>query len=211
MLALKSGGSFQVRRRSFSRIGGGGGFTNRGMPAAGWQAAAGAEGAHHRRLHCFACFIVLQVGQPYLEGVQVQAEVLEELKGPKVGGRVWRGAGGWAAGWEGEGWAGGCEARWMGGQWVDGVGGREGMGGCGSRGGGGRAAGRGRAGGRRGSATRQSICAQKTGGAEVGPNDCTFPTTLQIVIFKMKPKKHFRRTTGHRQPLTKILITKIGA
>lgn len=25
------------------------------------------------------------VGQPYLEGVAVQAEVLEELKGPKVG------------------------------------------------------------------------------------------------------------------------------
>ena len=29
------------------------------------------------------------------------------------------------------------------------------------------------------------------------------------VIFKMKPKKHYRKKTGHRQPLTKFLVTKI--
>ncbi|PSC74226.1 50S ribosomal L21 [Micractinium conductrix] len=56
-----------------------------------------------------------QVGQPYLEGVAVHAEVLEELKGPKV------------------------------------------------------------------------------------------------IVYKMKAKKHYRRLNGHRQPLSKILITKIGA
>ena len=28
-------------------------------------------------------------------------------------------------------------------------------------------------------------------------------------IFKHKPKKHYQRKTGHRQPLTKFLVTKI--
>ncbi|PRW61049.1 50S ribosomal L21 [Chlorella sorokiniana] len=32
----------------------------------------------------------------------------------------------------------------------------------------------------------------------------------KVVIYKMKAKKHFRRKTGHRQPLTKILVTKIA-
>lgn len=31
----------------------------------------------------------------------------------------------------------------------------------------------------------------------------------KVVIFKMRAKKHYRRKTGHRQPLTKFLITKI--
>ncbi|KAI7846159.1 hypothetical protein COHA_000329 [Chlorella ohadii] len=31
----------------------------------------------------------------------------------------------------------------------------------------------------------------------------------KVIIYKMKAKKHFRRTNGHRQPLTKILVTKI--
>lgn len=34
---------------------------------------------------------------------------------------------------------------------------------------------------------------------------------LQVTIFRMKAKKHYRRTNGHRQPLSKILITKIAA
>ncbi len=29
---------------------------------------------------------------------------------------------------------------------------------------------------------------------------------LQVIVFKMKPKKHYRRTNGHRQPLSKILV-----
>ena len=32
----------------------------------------------------------------------------------------------------------------------------------------------------------------------------------KIIVYKMKPKKHYRRTNGHRQPLTKLLITKIS-
>lgn len=33
----------------------------------------------------------------------------------------------------------------------------------------------------------------------------------KVIVFKYKPKKHYRRTNGHRQPLTKILITKISS
>ncbi|KAL4854180.1 50S ribosomal protein L21 [Chlorella vulgaris] len=33
----------------------------------------------------------------------------------------------------------------------------------------------------------------------------------KVIIYKMKAKKHYRRTTGHRQPLSKILITSIAA
>lgn len=33
----------------------------------------------------------------------------------------------------------------------------------------------------------------------------------QVIVFKYKPKKHYRRTNGHRQPLSKILITKISS
>lgn len=32
----------------------------------------------------------------------------------------------------------------------------------------------------------------------------------KVIVYKMKPKKHYRRTNGHRQPLTKLLITKIS-
>jgi len=32
----------------------------------------------------------------------------------------------------------------------------------------------------------------------------------KVIVYKMKPKKHYRRTNGHRQPLTKFLVTKIG-
>ncbi|KAL4427120.1 hypothetical protein ABPG77_001124 [Micractinium sp. CCAP 211/92] len=31
----------------------------------------------------------------------------------------------------------------------------------------------------------------------------------KVIVYKMKSKKHYRRLNGHRQPLTKILITKI--
>lgn len=33
----------------------------------------------------------------------------------------------------------------------------------------------------------------------------------KLIVYKMKPKKHYRRTNGHRQPLTKFMVTKIGA
>ena len=31
----------------------------------------------------------------------------------------------------------------------------------------------------------------------------------KIIVFKMKPKKNYRRTQGHRQPYTKVEITEI--
>ena len=33
----------------------------------------------------------------------------------------------------------------------------------------------------------------------------------KIRVYKMKPKKGYRRTQGHRQPYTKVEITKIEA
>lgn len=33
----------------------------------------------------------------------------------------------------------------------------------------------------------------------------------KIIIFKMKPKKGYRNKNGHRQPYTKVEITKINA
>ncbi|MEC9484270.1 MAG: 50S ribosomal protein L21 [Candidatus Izemoplasma sp.] len=33
----------------------------------------------------------------------------------------------------------------------------------------------------------------------------------KIIVFKMKPKKKYRRKQGHRQPYTKLTITKINA
>ena len=57
------------------------------------------------------------VGQPWLEGVRVEAEVLEELKGPKVGGRVWMLGRGWSWGGAGRawmcGWAGAGRCPWL--------------------------------------------------------------------------------------------------
>jgi Ribosomal prokaryotic L21 protein len=35
------------------------------------------------------------------------------------------------------------------------------------------------------------------------------PWCLQIIVFKFKPKKHYRRKTGHRQHLTRFLVTDI--
>jgi len=33
----------------------------------------------------------------------------------------------------------------------------------------------------------------------------------KIIVFKFKPKKNYRRKTGHRQPYTKVQIEKINA
>ncbi|KAL3158327.1 hypothetical protein ABBQ38_010569 [Trebouxia sp. C0009 RCD-2024] len=32
----------------------------------------------------------------------------------------------------------------------------------------------------------------------------------KVIVYKMKPKKHYQRKNGHRQPLTKFLVTKIS-
>ena len=33
----------------------------------------------------------------------------------------------------------------------------------------------------------------------------------KIIVFKYRPKKHSRKTQGHRQPFTEVQITKINA
>ncbi len=33
----------------------------------------------------------------------------------------------------------------------------------------------------------------------------------KIIVFKYKPKKNYRRKTGHRQPYTKVVVEKIQA
>lgn len=33
----------------------------------------------------------------------------------------------------------------------------------------------------------------------------------KIIVFKYKPKKRYRRKTGHRQPYTRVLVEKIEA
>ena len=32
----------------------------------------------------------------------------------------------------------------------------------------------------------------------------------KVVVYKMKPKKHYRRKNGHRQPLSKFMVTRVG-
>lgn len=32
----------------------------------------------------------------------------------------------------------------------------------------------------------------------------------KVIIYKMRPKKHYRRKNGHRQPFTRVLIEKIS-
>ena len=31
----------------------------------------------------------------------------------------------------------------------------------------------------------------------------------KVLVYKMKPKKHYRRTNGHRQDLSKFMVTKV--
>jgi large subunit ribosomal protein L21 len=31
----------------------------------------------------------------------------------------------------------------------------------------------------------------------------------KVIVYKMKPKKHYRRKQGHRQDLTKFMVTKV--
>lgn len=33
----------------------------------------------------------------------------------------------------------------------------------------------------------------------------------KVLVYKMRPKKHYRRKNGHRQPFTRVLIEKILA
>ena len=47
-------------------------------------------------------------------------------------------------------------------------------------------------------------------GAKVVCNVEKHGKNKKIVVFKYKPKKNYRRKQGHRQPYTKVEITKIG-
>lgn len=33
----------------------------------------------------------------------------------------------------------------------------------------------------------------------------------KVIVYKMRPKKHYRRKNGHRQSLTKFMVTSISA
>ncbi|KAI8464559.1 MAG: plastid ribosomal protein L21 [Monoraphidium minutum] len=33
----------------------------------------------------------------------------------------------------------------------------------------------------------------------------------KVIVYKMRPKKHYRRKNGHRQPLSRFMVTKVGA
>ena len=46
-------------------------------------------------------------------------------------------------------------------------------------------------------------------GAKVTAKVLKHGKTKKIKVFKYKPKKKYRKTQGHRQPYTKLVITKI--
>ena len=48
-------------------------------------------------------------------------------------------------------------------------------------------------------------------GASVTANVVTNGKGKKVLVFKYKPKKNYRRRQGHRQPYTKVEITKINA
>ncbi len=48
-------------------------------------------------------------------------------------------------------------------------------------------------------------------GASVTANVVKNGKGRQIIVFKYKPKKNYRRRQGHRQPYTKVEITKVNA
>ena len=49
------------------------------------------------------------------------------------------------------------------------------------------------------------------GGASVTANVVKNGKGKKVLVFKYKPKKNYRRRQGHRQPYTKVEITKINA
>ena len=48
-------------------------------------------------------------------------------------------------------------------------------------------------------------------GASVSANVVKNGKSKKVRVYKMKPKKGYRRTQGHRQPYTKLKITAINA
>ena len=56
-----------------------------------------------------------------------------------------------------------------------------------------------------------TIGAPTVDGASVTANVVKNGKSKKIIVYKMKPKKNYRRKQGHRQPYTKIVIEKINA
>ena len=48
-------------------------------------------------------------------------------------------------------------------------------------------------------------------GASVTANVVKNGKGKKVIVYKMKPKKNYRRKQGHRQPYTKVEITKVNA
>ena len=48
-------------------------------------------------------------------------------------------------------------------------------------------------------------------GASVQANGVKNGKGKKVIVFKYKPKKNYKRKQGHRQPYTKIEITKVNA
>ena len=48
-------------------------------------------------------------------------------------------------------------------------------------------------------------------GATVEANIVKNGKSKKVIVYKMKPKKNYRRKQGHRQPYTKVQITAINA
>ncbi len=48
-------------------------------------------------------------------------------------------------------------------------------------------------------------------GANVTANVVKNGKGKKVIVFKYKPKKNYRRKQGHRQPYTKVEITKVNA
>ncbi len=55
-----------------------------------------------------------------------------------------------------------------------------------------------------------TIGTPKVEGATVSAKVVKTGKSKKILVFKMKPKKNYRRRQGHRQPYTKIQIEKIS-
>ena len=56
-----------------------------------------------------------------------------------------------------------------------------------------------------------SVGAPYVDGASVDAKVLAQGKGKKVIVFKMKPKKGYRNKTGHRQPYTKIEISKINA
>lgn len=55
-----------------------------------------------------------------------------------------------------------------------------------------------------------TIGTPKVSGASVSAKIVKNGKSKKILVFKMKPKKNYRRRQGHRQPYTKLQIEKIS-